>query len=143
MKSGQIIPVSTHAQLLNYLLKKDYKQWYKSTYRINDDTYIWIIHLDNTYRDGWKNWTEDDIIIERYDTNKPKTKTFERGLVLKHRLVFEIIGKGVERKYKFHGLYELIMNEDEYSRVLTKESDEYDFSTIALSWWTWILKPNR
>ena len=63
MKNGEVLQVRTNAGLLNYLLGKNYKAWMKSVCDYNDKR-IWMIHLDNQPRNGWKNYKNGNVIIE-------------------------------------------------------------------------------
>ncbi len=63
MKSGEVIRVSTNAELLNELLGKNYGRWMKSVYDFGDKR-IWMIHIDNKIRNDWRNYKKGDIIVE-------------------------------------------------------------------------------
>lgn len=63
MRSGEIIRVRTNAELLNELFGLNYKAWMKSVYDF-DDKRVWMIHLDNQERNGWKNYKIKNTIIE-------------------------------------------------------------------------------
>lgn len=130
MQKGEIIKARTHAELLNKLFHKNYKQYYRCTYDITNGLFIWMVCLDNSNNAGRCNKFEDDTtIIEQFD--KPMTCSEERfyhGLKIKQRLVFEKIKTSNGRIYKFHGLYELVSkSKDEYTRTLKLIGDEYNF----------------
>lgn len=135
MKAGCTIKARTNAELLNMLLKTNYKQWYKCTYPIKEKKYptkekimIWMVRLDNTKNGGFQNRPENDTIIEQFDKSEPKPASFYSGIKTKCRLVFEKIETKVGHIYKFHGLYMLDKREDDdYKRTLVKISDEYEF----------------
>lgn len=63
MRSGEIVRVRTNAELLNELFGLNYKAWMKSVYDF-DDKRVWMIHLDNQERNGWKNYKINNTIIE-------------------------------------------------------------------------------
>jgi hypothetical protein len=63
MKSGEVIRVRTNSELLNELLGKNYARWMKSVYDFGDKR-IWMIHIDNKPRNGWKNYKKGDVIVE-------------------------------------------------------------------------------
>lgn len=132
IKTGDVIYAKTHATLLNNLLNTNYKQWYKCTYDLDDDTFIWMVYLDGTNNEGHTNKFEsDDIIIEEFDKDMIKDKRFEHGLEKPYRLVFEKIVTSNGRKYEFHGLYKLIdTSSNKYKRILKKVNAEYDFGWI-------------
>lgn len=129
MKAGQTIKAKTHAELLNVLLKTNYKQWYKCTYDLDDKTFIWMVCLDSTNNEGHRNMFENsDTIIEQFDKDMIKNKRFYHGLERKYRLVFEKKETKKGRTYTFHGFYHLAdTSEDEYKRTLKKISDKYNF----------------
>ena len=63
MRSGEIVRVRTNAELLNELFGQNYKAWMKSVYDFGDKR-VWMIHLDNQERNGWKNYKINNTIIE-------------------------------------------------------------------------------
>lgn len=129
MKKGEIIYARTNAEFLNALINKNYKQWYKCTYELNNDTFIWMICLNNSNNVGHRNKFENDCtIIEQFDTSLPKNKRFNHGLERPFRLVFEKIKTANGCAYKFHGLFKLVTPViDEYKRTLKSVNDDYNF----------------
>lgn len=130
MKQGDIIRTKTHAELLNKLLGTQYKQWYKCTYDLDDNTFIWIVSLDNSSNAGHRNkFLNNTTIIEQFDKNDTFSKErFLHGINREFRLVFEKIETANGRLYKFHGLYKLIRVEnDGYKRTLKLSSLIYTF----------------
>ena len=63
MKSGDTIYLRTNAELLNELFGTNYKAWMKSVYDYGTKR-VWLIHLDNKERNGWKNYKSVNTIIE-------------------------------------------------------------------------------
>lgn len=63
MKSGEVIRARTNAELLNELLGQNYKAWMKSVYDFAGKR-IWMIHIDNKNRNGWRNYKKGDVIVE-------------------------------------------------------------------------------
>lgn len=130
MISGQQIKARTHAELLSKLLKKNINHWYKCTYNLDKDTFIWMVYLDNSETNGHKNMFEDEsTIIECFDKNKrTKDGRFYHGLKMTNRLVFEKIETSNGRIYQFHGLYKLVdTTDDEYTRILKRQNNRYEF----------------
>lgn len=123
MLTGELLRVSTNAQLLNQLVGTHYKQWYKSTYQLKDDTMIWMIRLDNQLRSGWCNKLENGKIIEEFYGNDQPPNIY-LGIQIKKRLVFEKTSNG----YRFLGVYQF---DDAKSnlrhRELAKIADTYIF----------------
>ena len=76
MRVGETYRAQTNAELLNQLLGKNYKQWYKSTYQLNVDTMIWMAHFDNKLRAGWCNQFKDGKIIEEFHGNIQPTNIY-------------------------------------------------------------------
>ena len=101
MKSGEIVRVRTNAQLLNLLFGGNYKAWMKSVYDYDDNRKrIWMIHIDNKPRNGWRNYKKGDVIVEEnlrpYDTTGLRTDVrhnVERILFSKHDGYFICEGK--------------------------------------------------
>ena len=123
MQAGEIVKVDRNAQLLNKLLGTDYKQWYKSTYQLTADTMIWIIRLDNKLRNGWRNKSTSDRIIEGFDGNTRPSNIY-LGMQVKKRVVFEKVSGG----YVFHGVYQYDASRSNLThRELVKLSDTYTF----------------
>lgn len=132
MKAGEIIKARTHAELINYLKKTDLKGLFKCTYDLDENTFIWMVSLNNTSNAGHRNKFENDTtIIEQFDKSMPKNKRFYHGINRHYRLVFEKIKTNGERLYKFHGLYKLVTPVyDEYTRTLRLINMSYDFNNL-------------
>lgn len=63
MRRGDVIRVSTNAELLNYVFGTHYKAWMKSVYDYGS-SWVWMIHLDGVVRNGWRNLKYSDCIKE-------------------------------------------------------------------------------
>ena len=111
MTSGEIICVRTNAELLNKLLGKSYKAWMKSIYDLNDER-IWMIHIDNTPRNDWKNYMNGDIIVE--ENLRPSDTTGLRSDV-RHN-VERIVFSKHDGYFVFEGKYR-------YERKKSKDSE--------------------
>lgn len=129
MKAGQKILVSTNYELLNKILGKNFKGFFKGYYKISNDCYIWMISINGENKFGWVNkYSDDNTITEEYVDGLPYPDTIKVGLKYKKRLVFDKVKKpnGTMAYFVFRGLYELT-NEGSYTyRVLRKVSDETD-----------------
>lgn len=115
-------------ELINFLTGKDLKGWYKSTYKLTDTYFMWIVALDGKERAGWKNvLLKDGRIKENFvgDKSNPPSnirETFDYP----YRAVFE----KTKDSYIFKGVYTLDVENILFERYYVKFSDEttlYDF----------------
>ena len=108
LKAGEIIRARTHAELLNELFGTNYKAWMKCTYRYSYDSFVWMVRFNEVNKStGWENVEiSPNYIIEK---NHNSLLTYDRGSVTEiltdDRIVFQIVGDGVFRKYIFKGIY--------------------------------------
>ena len=122
MKSGEVIRVRTNAKLLNELLGQNYKAWMKSVYDFGDKR-IWMIHIDNKPRNGWRNYKKGDVIVEEnmrsYDKTGLRTDVRHntvRIVFSKHKSYFIFEGK-----YR----YDKEKSRDSEIRYWEKVSDQF------------------
>ena len=122
MKSGEVIRVSTNAELLNELLGKNYGGWMKSVYDFGDKR-IWMIHIDNKPRNGWRNHKKGDVIVEENMSSYDKT-----GLRtdVRHNTVRIVFSKH-ESCFIFEGQYKYDKehSNDSGIRYWVKVSDQF------------------
>ena len=117
----------THADLLNEIgirtqNGEKFKQYYKGTYELSDDTNIWIISIDGKNRSGWCNsWLGTDTIVERNLENY----THPIGLTHKYRVVFEKEHTGCGNKFIFRGCFMLQPESSNQQRILKKFADTF------------------
>ena len=111
-----IVIASTHAEFLNELLGKQYKQYMKCTYNFDKNNLIWMIRLNEEISStGWRNTLlYADYIVESYEGAKALRLDSHIGLpVNQRRYVFDILeGDGEEapiRVYEFRGIFELLL----------------------------------
>jgi hypothetical protein len=119
----------THADLLNTLGLKTkngetFKQYYKGTYELDSDTYIWIISIDGKEHSGWRNYLqgEDTVVecnLENYD--------HPIGLTHSFRVVFDKQRLGSGNKFVFMGYFKLQPESTNRKRVLRKLDGAYSF----------------
>lgn len=95
---GEKIVAKTNAEFLNLLFGTNYKQYMRSIYNISNDSVVWMIRIDSTERSGFKNYFEDDYIVE-YSSKNP-TRSYKL-----YRYVFQIIEEDKKRKYVYLGKY--------------------------------------
>ena len=67
---GEKIVAKTNAEFLNLLFGTNYKQYMRSIYNLSNDSVVWMIRIDSTERSGFKNYFEDDYIVE-YSSKNP------------------------------------------------------------------------
>ena len=122
MKSGEVIHVRTNSELLNELLGKNYGGWMKSVYDF-DDKRIWMIHIDNKPRNGWRNYKKGDVIVEENMRSYDKT-----GLRtdVRHNTVRIVFSKH-ESCFIFEGQYKYDKehSNDSEIRYWTKIADQF------------------
>ena len=128
IKRGDVFPLSQHHQLINYLTGSDHEKWYKATYRLTDNCYIWIVVPDGKVRNGWKDvMLKDGRIKENYVGKDEIPANFSLTFQYEYRAVFEKTGDS----FIFMGGYKLdIPNTTIYERYYIKVSDTttlYDF----------------
>lgn len=138
MKAGDCIHASTHADLLNQILRKNYKAYMKSGYNLPDGKIIWMIALGPFITpSGWINeLVSIDRVSERHiglDFDF-QHNTYINSLTTGYyfsdadRVIFEVVKTRLGRKYIFRGVFRLnkeksSINENVWDRVL----DEYCF----------------
>ncbi|MBQ8425895.1 MAG: hypothetical protein IJX17_07785 [Clostridia bacterium] len=118
----------TNAELLNCLLNKNYKAWYKSYYLLTDTSFLWMAHIDSKVRNDWKNEFVGEKLIETYvgdENNLPSN--FNIAFEFKTRLVFEKL----EGCFIFRGVYKLMVKESKpevrYFEKISDTTNLFDF----------------
>lgn len=127
--SGKIIPCGkqmrarTHAELLNIILGKNMKAYYRCLYKIEDNYYVWMINLSQSpSRFGWVNVQEGTNIIERYvGAPKDQIEAHKTYVGDQLRYVFDIKYDENGRYYEFKGLYHCKENCTENLRIWEPE----------------------
>lgn len=98
---GEKIEARTHATFLNLVFGTNFKYYMRSIYNYSDDTVIWMIRIDSVERDGFKNYFENDYLVEYSDKNPTRTSKL-------YRHVFQIITEDNKRKYQYLGKYKFL-----------------------------------
>lgn len=121
----------TNAELLNCLLNKNYKAWYKSYYLLTDTSFLWMAHIDSKVRNDWKNEFVGGLLRESYvgdiDDEKNKPQNFNMTFGFKTRLVFEKL----KDCFIFRGVYKLMVKESKpevrYFEKISDTTNLFDF----------------
>jgi len=121
ISKGDIFYKKTNAELLNYLLNKNYNAWMKTYYLLTDTSFLWMAHIDSKVRNSWKNEIIGDKLIETYvgdENNLPSN--FNIAFKYKTRLVFEKL----DSCFIFRGVYKMSnKSSDSTVRYCEKISD--------------------
>ncbi len=124
IKNGDVFH-GTHADLLNALGLRTqqglpFKNFFKGTYELDENTYIWIICIDGQERDGFINiYQGRDGIIEQ----NVQDKTHTIGLTHKYRIVFDKVKGFSGNRFICKGLYKLSPESTNQKRILKKVAD--------------------
>ena len=123
LKNGDVFH-GTHADLLNELGLRTkqglpFKNWYKGTYELDENTFIWIICIDGKERSGWSNVYQGNKIIEK----NPNNNTLTISLTHKYRIVFDKVAGYSGNKFVCKGLYKLCPESNNQMRILEKIAD--------------------
>lgn len=113
IKKGLIVTARTYAEFLNKTFNTNYKGWYKSTFNYSDDIVVWIIRIDSKDRKGFKNYIEENNIIEE-STDNP-TRSYKPI-----RMVFQVLDTSNDYKnFVYMGKYKLSDNSTFEKRIFT------------------------
>ena len=122
VEEKQSFNCDTHAELLNTLLNLNMNGWMRASYILDSATAIWLVSLDNTARQGWKNRRQGDFIYEHYIYSPIPVDPLNH----RNRLLFSIHNSGYQRYYVFEGVYKQIKIENN-TRIYQKISSTYNF----------------
>ena len=131
LTAGDVIYARTHADFLNKVFGKNYRQWMKSVWNYDENTIVWMVHFDGASRSGWKNEFINGNLIK--ETNVWRVDTWNgRAIdwaVYKKRIVIEVRGGDFfeSRSYVFRGVFKADEDKsDPYTvRYYEKISDEF------------------
>ena len=103
LRAGEVIRARTHAELLNEVFGTDYKAWMQCTWKYSYDTIAWMVRFNEVNPNaGWENVeVSPDHIVEINHFNVDPVVS----VLSKKRIVFQIVGDGVFRKYIFKGIF--------------------------------------
>ena len=86
MEIGYKVKAKTIAEFLNKTFGTNYKLWLKSTYELDDSTTVWMIKIDGEKRNTFKNYFDNENIVE--ESYEEKTRSLNPI-----RMVFQIVEK--------------------------------------------------
>lgn len=135
MKLGDKINVRYNWELLNKVLKTDYKGWMQSVYEIDSNRYIWMICLDGEIHQDWKNTFSPDFetITEEYLGDNCNSKIFQLGKTHITRYVFQKVEFRKVKYFIYRGVYELLKTENgDKLRILKRNLKCNPFEDILL-----------
>ena len=128
IKAGDIFKFQRNVDLLNFLLNRDMKAWYKCNYSYTDEIRMLFVTLNCDGNSGWINYfTKNGNIAEKYVgyINDMLPSHYEEKA--NYRLYFDKkIDENRKKYFEFVGLYRIISNSKTY-REYTKISDEFTF----------------
>ena len=127
----RIIGAHTHAEFLNMLLGKNYKQYMKCVYYFDRNNLIWMIRLNDEITSyGWKNSLVFADYIAEYYVGKEteRLNTHKNYPTNQTRYIFEIIeGEDEEdpslRYYEFKGVFKLVLEKSDNNKRIWKRID--------------------
>ena len=100
MEKGYQITARTNAEFLNKTFGTNYKLWLKSTYELDDSTTAWMIKIDGEKRQSFKNYFDNENIVE--ESYEEKTRSLKPV-----RMVFQVVEKGDSKTFIYLGNYTL------------------------------------
>ncbi len=100
----KIVYASSNADFLNKVYGTRYKAFMRGRYPLDRDTWVWMIRLDNSVRQGWKNRiiNENEIWEEYVGIEQP---TYKEARERKYRIVVSIEETFSGRAYHILGRY--------------------------------------
>ena len=98
----KIVYAKTNAEFLNKVYGTNYKGWMKSGWKYDNNTIVWMVHLDDKVRCGWRNTIVDNHTV-REDFVGPESERLEghNGINEPYRI---IVKKG-DGCFQIFGLY--------------------------------------
>ncbi|MBR1676965.1 MAG: hypothetical protein IJ706_06640 [Clostridia bacterium] len=125
MKNGDFIFAQTHAEFLNKAFGTNYKGWMKCVWKYNDAV-VWMVRFNET-DGGWRNtFISDNRIKEENIGGHTSWDGKPLEWLDKIRIVMEITGESIARKYTFRGIFKYNENDSDpkICRYYDKISDE-------------------
>ena len=100
MEIGYQVKAKTIAEFLNKTFGTNYKLWLKSTYELDNSTTVWMIKIDGEKRNTFKNYFDNENIVE--ESYEEKTRSLKPI-----RMVFQIVEKENSKTFVYLGNYTL------------------------------------
>ena len=126
----KIVYARTNAEFLNKTFGTSYKAYMRGRWEYDEETWVWMIRLDNRIRDGWHNRIiSENEIWEEYLGNETPTYRGERER--KYRIVVSIVENGTfGREYHILGRYRYDAEKSKLGcNVLIKTDDSFLYTT--------------
>lgn len=122
---SKIVYAKTHAEFLNKVFKTNYAGYGRGRWPYDSDTWVWMVRMDDTVREGWVNKIIDtNTIWEEYVW--PGTPSYSAQSERKYRIAVRIVDAARGREYHILGKYVFDFNNSTMSRhILKKVADIY------------------
>lgn len=120
---SRIIYAKTHADFLNQAFGTDYKGYMKSRWDLDNDTWVWMVYIDEQVRSGWVNKiiSEDQICEEYVWSDEP---TYKNEPERAYRIVVRIVNTTRGREYHVLGKYKIDFVESTNKKHILKKIAE-------------------
>ena len=120
---SKIIYAKTHADFLNQAFGTNYKGYMKSRWDYSQNTWVWMVRIDNQVRDGWVNRiiNENEIWEEYVWNNEP---TYSGESEREYRIVASIIDSPLGREYHILGKYKFDFERSTNKKHILKKVEE-------------------
>ena len=121
----KIYYAKTHADFLNQAFGTNYKGWEGGRWKLNSNTWVWMVYMDGKIRRGWKNIIISDNEINELYVWKHLPPTYNGVPEMPYRIVVQIIDLPYgEREYRILGKYRFDSEQSTHDKhVLIKISD--------------------
>lgn len=123
---NKIYYAKTHADFLNQAFGTNYVSWEGGRWKLDFQTWVWMVRMDGKIRRGWRNIIiNQDEIHELYVWNHIPP-TYNNVPEMPYRIAVQIVDLPQEkREYRILGKYKFDVEQSTNSRhVLIKISDD-------------------
>lgn len=120
----KIVYARTNADFLNQVYGTNYKGFMRGRWPYKDDTWVWMVRMDEQIRQGWKNRiiSQDEIWEEYVLDDEP---TYSSEPERKYRIAVRIVDAPNGRQYHILGRYRFDFKNSTAGRhILIKDSTE-------------------
>lgn len=120
---SKTIYAKTHADFLNQAFGTNYKGYMKSRWEYSQNTWVWMVRIDNQVRDGWVNRIiNESEIWEEYVWNNEPTYSGEPERA--YRIVANIKDEPSGREYHILGKYKFDFEKSTNKKHILKKVEE-------------------